>query len=54
MNDDTNIYNKIYETIFEQVPFGIAIAYNCYPDELCENNSASINDMYEQITGRKK
>ncbi len=54
MNDNTNIYNKIYETIFEQVPFGIAVSYNCYPDELCENNSASINGMYEQITGRKK
>ena len=54
MNDNTNIYNKIYETIFEQVPFGIAVSYNCYPDELSENNSASINGMYEQIIGRKK
>ena len=54
MNDNTNIYNKIYETIFEQVPFGIAVSYNCYPDELSENNSANINGMYEQITGRKK
>lgn len=50
----TDIQKTIYETMFEQVPFGIAVSYNCYPDNQGENKDASINTLYEQITGRKK
>ncbi len=50
--DVSDQQNTIYETMFEQVPFGIAVSYNCYPTE-GENKDASINSIYEQITGRK-
>ena len=51
--DVSDQQNTIYETMFEQVPFGIAVSYNCYPTD-GENKDASINSIYEQITGRKK
>lgn len=53
-NNISDIQNTIYETMFEQVPFGIAVSYNCYPTNEGENKEASINSTYEQITGRKK
>lgn len=54
MSSDLDMQSTIYDTIFEQVPFGIAVSYNCYPIDISDNNNASINAMYEQITGRKK
>lgn len=54
MSSDLDIQNTIYDTIFEQVPFGIAVSYNCYPMKVSENKNASINAMYEKITGRKR
>lgn len=52
--DTSDIKNTIHETMFEQVPFGIAVSYNCYPASEGENEDANINSIYEQITGRKK
>ena len=39
--------------IFEQVPIGIAIAYN-YEPESSDPANVIINPRYEQITGRSK
>ena len=52
--NEFDLQNILYKIIFEQIPIGIAISYNCYPTELIDNNQASINPMYEQITGRNK
>lgn len=41
-------------TILEQLPYGIAISYNCYPITREEKFQVFINPMYEKITGRKK
>lgn len=54
MRNESLIKNNIYENIFEQVPFGIAVAFNCYPDVSGDNTDARFNNMYEEITGRSK
>jgi len=53
-SNDLYQQNLLYEAIFDQVPIGIAVSYNCNPVDLSDDNHPNINPMYEQIAGRTK
>lgn len=42
-----------FNTIFEQIPIGIAISYSCEPDH-SDGGTVRINSAFEKITGRTK